>query len=74
MLKIEPGKNGLQFVQNWYGIPKLIKSNNEPQFQSASFQSFLMIDYCFHYVISGPKFAKSNGFIEAPFKITKQLL
>ena len=59
-----------------HGIPETVRSDNGPQFQllkTSEFQQFAKT-YGFVLVTSSPRYAQSNGFVEAAVKIAKMHL
>ena len=56
-----------------YGIPKIVFSDNGPQFSSAEFKSFAK-EYNFNPETSSPYYAQSNGRSEKAVQIAKRLL
>ena len=55
------------------GIPRVVRTDNGPQFASRAFQDFAS-EYGFKYVTASPHYPKSNGFIESQVKVVKQTL
>ncbi len=63
----------LKEVFSEHGIPKILYSNNSPQYSSTEFQAFYQnwkIDYCTSSLLH----PKSNGFAEAMVKIIKWVM
>ena len=56
-----------------YGIPKVIVSDNRPQFSSSEFTAFSM-SYNFSHTTSSPHHPRSNGVAERAVKMAKSLL
>ena len=55
------------------GIPRVVISDNGPQFSSDEFKQFSS-DYTFTHVTSSPNFPQSNGQAERGVKTVKKLL
>ena len=53
-----------------YGIPRMVFSDNGPQFSSVEFKTFAK-DYNFQHVTSSPYFAKVTGRQRRLFKLRK---
>jgi len=55
------------------GIPKLVQSDNGPQFMSMPFETFRK-EWNFEHTTSSPHFPQSNGKAESAVKIVKRML
>lgn len=55
-----------------FGIPKVVISNNGPQFSSIVFKAFAK-EWDFEHVTSSPEHPKSNGMAESAVKIVKKI-
>ena len=55
------------------GIPKVVRSDNGPHYNSQAFEAFAR-DYGFQHVTSSPHIPRSNGFIESQVKSVKTIL
>ena len=55
------------------GIPKVVRSDNGPNYNSQAFEAFAR-DYGFQHVTSSPHYPRSNGFIESQVKSVKTIL
>lgn len=65
--------NHLKSIFARHGTPEIVYSDNGPQFQrlvNSEFTQFAR-DWKFHHITSSPKFAQSNGFVEAGVKKIK---
>lgn len=56
-----------------YGIPRVVRSDNGPQFSAKEFSLFAD-SYGFRHVTSSPRFAQSNGEVERMVRTVKDLL
>ena len=65
--------DSLKSIMSRYGIPKIVFSDNGPQFSSAEFKSFAK-EYNFNPETSSPYYAQSNGRSEKAVQIAKRLL
>ena len=63
----------LKQVFSEYGVPKLVMSDNGPQFGSKEFASFSK-QWCFTHITSSPRYPQSNGLVERMIQTTKQCL
>jgi transposase InsO family protein len=55
------------------GIPKVVRSDNSPQYDGQAFRDFAK-EYGFRHITSSPHFPQSNGFIESQVKTIKNTL
>ncbi|KAL9956099.1 hypothetical protein ACROYT_G037526 [Oculina patagonica] len=55
------------------GIPKVVRSDNGPHYNSQAFEAFAR-DFGFQHVTSSPHYPRSNGFIESQVKSVKTIL
>lgn len=55
------------------GIPKVVRSDNGPQYDGQAFRDFAK-EYNLKHVTSSPQFPQSNGFIESQVKTIKNIL
>ncbi|GJQ73062.1 hypothetical protein Trydic_g1693 [Trypoxylus dichotomus] len=55
------------------GIPKLVISDNGPQFNCRHFGKFVS-EYGFTHVASSPRYAQSNGLVESTIQTVKNTL
>ena len=62
----------LKSIFSRHGIPKVLRSDNGPQYASEEIQEFAK-QYGFKLVTSSPRYPQSNGFIERMVKTVKQL-
>lgn len=65
--------NAMKYVFSGQGIPKIVFSDNGPQFKSAEFSEFAK-SYDFQHHTSSPLYPKSNGLVEKTVGIVKGLL
>ena len=56
-----------------HGIPKVVRSDNGPHYDSYAFKEFAE-QYGFQHITSSPHYAPSNGFIEAQVNTVKRTL
>jgi len=56
-----------------FGMPKIVFSDNAPQFSGAEFLSFAKF-YTFQSKMSSPEYAQSNGRAEKTVQIAKRLI
>ena len=54
------------------GIPKTLRSDNEPQYTAQVAKEFSKV-WKFKHVTSTPEYPKSNGFVERHIQIVKNL-
>ena len=55
------------------GIPKVVRSDNGPHYNSQAFEAFAR-DFGFQHITSSPHYPRSNGFIESQVKSVKTIL
>ena len=65
--------NAMKYVFSSQGIPKIVFSDNGPQFSSGEFREFAR-SYDFQHQTSSPLYPKSNGLVEKAVGIVKNLL
>lgn len=65
--------NAMKYVFSGQGIPKIVFSDNGPQFKSAEFSEFAK-SYDFQHHTSSPLYPKSNGIFEKTVGIVKGIL
>ena len=65
--------NAFKSAFSRYGIPKMVMSDNGPQYSSQLFRDFAKA-YNFNHVTSSPHFAQSNGQTERTVQTLKNLL
>ena len=65
--------NAMKYVFSSQGIPKIVFSDNGPQFSSGEFREFAR-SYDFQPQTSSPLYPKSNGLVEKAVGIVKNLL
>jgi len=63
----------LKQVFSEYGIPRVVRSDNGPQYDSQDFKDFAK-QYNFQHITSSPHYPQSNGFIESQVKTVKKTL
>ena len=65
--------NLMKQIFSEHGIPKIIRSDNGPQYSGQPFKQFAL-DYGFTHQTSSPNYPRSNGFIESQVKVVKRTL
>ncbi|XP_055915549.1 uncharacterized protein K02A2.6-like [Eupeodes corollae] len=75
-LKETTASNVIKFLKNifaYHGIPKVLESDNGPQFSSVDFKNFAKL-WQFDHRTSSPHHPRGNGLAERAVQTTKQLL
>lgn len=65
--------NQLRPIFSEYSVPRIVFTDNGPQFSCKDFQDFAQ-RYCFQHVTSSPRYPQSNGFIERMVQTVKNTL
>lgn len=65
--------NMMKQIFSEQGIPKIVRSDNGPQYDSLAFQEFAK-EYGFQHITSSPHYPQGNGFIENQVKTVKAVL
>lgn len=66
----------IECLKAWFsvhGVPRVLKSDNGPQYSSAQFKQFSNT-WNFQHITSSPHFPRSNGFIERHVQVAKGIL
>lgn len=76
VLKSQSSKATIQQLKKWFSVhgkPKILKSNNGPQYNSSKFRQF-ETTWGFTHQTSSPRYPKSNGLAERYVQTAKNLL
>ena len=65
--------DALKSIMGRFGIPKIVISDNVPQFSSTEFWSFVKF-YNFQSKTSSPRYAQSTGRAEKAVQIVKRMI
>lgn len=71
--KAETTINSLKTIFSKFGIAKILRSDNGPQFNNKQFKSFAN-DWNFKHITSNPLYPKSNGKIERHIQTAKRTI
>ena len=63
----------MEMIFSRLGIPEVVRSDNGPQYSSATFKEFAET-WGFKHVTSSPEYPKSNGMAERHVQTVKQIL
>ncbi|XP_063635188.1 uncharacterized protein K02A2.6-like [Cydia splendana] len=63
----------LKYIFRRHGIPKIIMSDNGPEFSSNLFKEF-SLNWKFHHITSSPGYAQSNGQVERSIQTMKNII
>ncbi|XP_055527585.1 uncharacterized protein K02A2.6-like [Wyeomyia smithii] len=69
-------RNIIQCLKEWFsvhGIPRVLESDNGPQFSSQEFRDFAKM-WCFDHCTSSPIFPRANGLAERYVQTAKNIL
>lgn len=75
-LRTTTSKAIIEQLRNWFsihGVPRVLKSDNGPQYTSGQFVRFKK-EWNFEHVTSSPHFPRSNGFAERHVAVAKSIL
>lgn len=76
LLRDESSESTIELLKSYFarfGVPKIIRSDNGPQFNSRKFKDFSK-QWNFTHVTSSPKYPHSNGFVERQIQTVKRIL
>ena len=75
-MKGETAGEAVKFCKHLFaihGIPRIVYSDNGPQYSSVEFKSFT-VEWDFKHITSSPRYPQSNGFVERMVGIVKGIL
>ena len=76
LLKDESSETTIDLLKSYFarfGVPKIVRSDNGPQFSSKKFKQFAK-DLNFQHVTSSPRYPQSNGFVERQVQTIKKIM
>ena len=76
LLKDESSETTMDLLKSYFarfGVPKIVRSDNGPQFSSKKFKQFAK-EWNFQHVTSSQRYPQRNGFVERQVQTIKKIM